>query len=180
MKENQIANVILTVLHTWREHIISKKQMEKYYDGKMKVDRILKVAENRYKESTMDDMESFIANIAVGDISPVDKYTFFLPKLPTKELKLIEDQDIEYLNSFQCYIHRQEDPNVKYEEPLSPEMLEEESKTKYLAGVSRRVTLLLKIPLNKSRSVTRISNRFLKFVRFKSSSNGLFSCCQTK
>ena len=180
MKENQIANVILTVLHTWREHIISKKQMEKYYDGKMKVDRILKVAENRYKESTMDDMESFIANIVVGDISPVDKYTFFLPKLPTKELKLIDDQDIEYLNTFQCYIHRQEDPNVKYEEPLSPEMLEKESKTKYLAGGSRRVTVLLKIPLNKIPPLTRIVHRFLKFVQFKSYSNGLFSCCQTK
>ena len=180
MEENQIANVILTVLHTWREHIISKKQMEKYYDGKMKVDRGLKVAQNRYEESTMDDMESFIANIVVGDKSPVDKYTFFLPKLPTEEMKLIEDQDIEYLKSFQCYIHRQEDPNVEYKKSLKKEMLEEESKTKYLAGGSRRLTLLLKIPLNKSPPLTRIVNRFLKFVRFKSSSNELFSCCQTK
>ena len=161
MEENQIANVILTVLHTWREHIISKKQMEKYYDGKMMVDRGLKVAQNRYKESTFDDMESFIANILIANVKEEDKYTFFLPKLSQEEMQLIENQDIEFLNSFACYIKHFENPDVKYDESLSLEMLEKESKTKFLRGGSRRKTMFLKSPLHKNQSPTakKISRR---------------------
>ena len=175
MKEKQIESIIFTVLHTWREHVISKKIMKQYYNGEIKVDRGLQIGQDRYQESTLDDMESFITDIVAADIKEVDKYTFFLPKLTQDEMQLIEDQDIEYKSSFQCYIHRQEDPNVKYLESESLEMLERESKTKYVAGGSRRLTLLLKIPF-----LNVVLFRFLKFMQFKSSSNGSFSCCQPK
>ena len=91
MEENTIEFVILTVLHNWREHIITKKQMKKYYEGKIEVDRGLRKGQNRYEESTLDDMELFIANIRIGDVKEVDKYTFFLPKLSEAEVQMIED-----------------------------------------------------------------------------------------
>ena len=143
MKKNQIEFAILTVLHNWREHIITKKQMKKYYEGKIEVDRGLRKGQNRYEESTLDDMESFIANSLIGDVKEEDKYTFFLPKLSEAEVQMIEDQDIEFLNSFACYIKNpDENPDVKYEEPLSLEMQEQESKTKFLRGGSRRKTMV--------------------------------------
>ena len=80
MKKNEIEFLILTVLHNWREHIITKKEMKKYYDGKMEIDRGFRIGQNRYKESTLDDvidMESFIANILIGDVKEEDKYKFF-------------------------------------------------------------------------------------------------------
>jgi len=81
LEENQIELAILTILHNWREHIITKKQMKKYYDGKMTVDRGLRISQNRYQESTLDDMESFIANILIADVKEEDKYTFFPAKI---------------------------------------------------------------------------------------------------
>ena len=164
MKKNEIEFLILTVLHNWREHIITKKEMKKYYDGKMEIDRGLRIGQNRYKESTLDDMESFIANILIGDVKEEDKYTFFLPKLSEEEIRLIEDQDIEYLNSFACYIKHLKNPDVKYDESLSLEMLEKESKTKFLRGGSRRKTTFLKPPLHKSQSptATKISRRLFR------------------
>ena len=164
MKKNEIEFLILTVLHNWREHIITKKEMKKYYDGKMEIDRGLRIGQNRYKESTLDDMESFIANILIGDVKEEDKYTFFLPKLSNEEVRLIEDQDIEYLNSFACYIKHLENPDVKYDESLSLDMLEKESKTKFLRGGSRRKTIFLKPPLHKSQSptATKISRRLFR------------------
>ena len=76
---------------------------------------------NILKSYTLDDMESFIANILIGDVKEEDKYTFFLPKLSEEEIRLIEDQDIEYLNSFACYIKHLKNPDVKYDESLSLE-----------------------------------------------------------
>ena len=165
MKENQIEFAILTVLHNWREHIITKKEMKKYYDGKITVDRGLRIGQNRYQESTLDDMESFIANNLIADVKEEDKYTFFLPKLSQEEMQLIENQDIEFLNSFACYYKHRENPDVKYDESLSLEMLEKESKTKFLRGGSRRKTIFLKSPLHKNQSPTakKISRRLLHY-----------------
>ena len=156
MEENTIEFVVLTVLHNWREHIITKKKMKKYYEGKIEVDRGLRIDQNRYQESTLDDMESFIANILIGNVKEEDKYTFFLPKLSEAEVQMIEDQDIEFLNSFACYIKNLENPDVKYEEPLSLEMQEQQSKTKFLRGGSRRKTIFLKVPLHKNQNFWKI------------------------
>ena len=128
--------------------------MKQYYNGKIKYDRGLTSGQNRYQESTLDDMENFVEKICIGEIDEVDKYTFFLPKLKENEVQMVEDQDIDYLKSFACYIkNRQsiksgiknpENPDIRPDEiSLEPGKLE--SKSKFLRGGSRRVTLCLNL-----------------------------------
>ena len=144
MHENGIKSVVFTLLHNWREHIITKKKMKQYYDGKIHFDRGFQIRQNRYQESMHDDIDNFFENICIGKIIEIDKYTFFLPKLSENEVQMIQDQDIEYLNSFACYIKTRENPDIKPDE-ITPEMNEKESKTKFLRGGCRRVTLFLKL-----------------------------------
>ena len=92
MKKNQIEFAILTVLHNWREHIITKKQMKKYYEGKIEVDRGLRKGQNRYEESNLDDMESFIANILIGNVKEEDKYYIFIHFLYIFSAKIVRSR----------------------------------------------------------------------------------------
>ena len=103
------------------------------------------------QESKLDDMENFVEKICIGEIDEVDKYTFFLPKLSEKEVQMIEDKNIEYLKSFPCYHYRLEDPNINPDEILN-EPEEQRSKTRFLFGCSRRVTVTLNLPKYKNKS----------------------------
>ena len=154
MEFNSIESAIFTLLHNWREHIITKKKMKEYYtsNGTIIYDRGLTSGQNRYQESTLDDMENFIEKICNGEIDEVDKYTFFLPKLTEKEVQMVEDQNIDFLKSFACYIkNRQsiksgikspENPDIRPDE-VSLEKGKLESKSKFLRGASRRLTFCL-------------------------------------
>ena len=146
---NSIESAIFTLLHNWREHIITKKKMKEYYtsNGTIIYDRGFTSGRNRYDESTLDDMENFIEKICNGEIDEVDKYKFFLPKLTEKEVQMVEDQNIDLLKSFACYIKTGENPDITPDDitPVSLEQDKLESKSKFLRGGSRRFTLCLKL-----------------------------------
>ena len=99
----------------------------------------------------MDDIENFIEKICNGEIVEVDKFTFSLPKLTEKEVQMVEDQNIDYLKSFACYIKNRQsiksgikNPDIRPDE-VSLELGKLESKSKFLRGGSRRLTLCLKL-----------------------------------
>ena len=91
-------------------------------------------------------MENFIEKICNGEIDVVDKYTFFLPKLTEKEVQMVEDQNIDLLKSFACYIKTGENPDIRPDE-VSLESGKLESKSKFLWGGSRRLTFCLNLNL---------------------------------
>ena len=93
--------------------------------------------EKYLKDSVNDDLESLFENIRLG--KEPDEYveTYFLPKLTEEELELVERRDTSYLQTF--VDSRWGNPDVN-----ETEMMLSESDSKYVYGLSRRVTFVIK------------------------------------
>ena len=114
---------MVTNLFMERHHLITKETMEEYCKGNYDE-----------KDSVIDDLESFFEDIRLGEHSDGPEiWTYFLPKLTEEELKLIERQNNDFLNTFQGGF-----PDVN-----EAEMAASESDSKFLRAHGRRFTFTI-------------------------------------
>ena len=89
MKKHKIKSVMVTRIYLAIYGLITKENMEKYYNGKKKE-----------KESVNDDLDAFFQNLQLGKDDDKNVETYYLPKLTEEELELIKRKDPEYLRNF--------------------------------------------------------------------------------
>ena len=123
MKKHAIKSVMMTSIYSLRWNLITKEEMESYCKG-----------EKSEKDSVNDDLESLFENIRLGKKPASEAVTYFLPKLTEEELELVERRDPSYLCTFG-------DQNLDVD---ATEMMLSESDSKYVYGLSRRVTFVIK------------------------------------
>ena len=123
MKKYNIRSITLTRIQMWRDKLITKEKMEKYFFGK-----------ERDNKTANDDIELLVENLQhgeVNDTAPVG--TCFIPKLTTEELKLVEQKDSNYMQTF--FSNK---ADVK-----EAEMKMSESDAKFVLGQFRRQTFTI-------------------------------------
>ena len=122
---------MVTGIYLFRSKIITKEKMESY----------CKDADSLRKDSVNDDLESLFENIRLRKEPDGVVETYFLPKLTKKELKLVERRETNYLETFTS-----SNPDVG-----KVEMMLSESDSKYVKGLARRRTFVIKnnAPLSK-------------------------------
>ena len=126
MKKYNLKKVMVTCLGMWRRELITKEKMENFY----------KEGFLPSKESVNNDQESLFENIRLGK-EPDDRvWSYFLPKLTVKELKLIEIKDHDYLQTFLL-----SDPDVDI-----AEMKASESNSKFVQAFCLRKTFTIENP----------------------------------
>ena len=126
MKKYEIKKVMVTRINMWRYNLITKEAMEKYTKG-----------EEDKKDSVNDDLESFFEDLRLGKEPDEQVRTYFLPKLTAEEMKLVEQKDTNYLQTFyEGYWGR--NPDVP-----EAEMLLSESDSKFLYGEGYRETFTI-------------------------------------
>ena len=136
MKEYGIQSAVLTMFWITRRNLITKEKTKMAYEGKLKNDKDWK----RYVGSMNDDLESFFENLQLKkEVEEEDVLSFFLPKLTKDELKLVEEKNFDYLESFGDYVGGT-NPDVDIEE-----MKKSNSKSKYIHCPFMRVTMPLKL-----------------------------------
>ena len=123
MRKHKIRSVILTVLYMQRWNLITKETMESHCMEKG----------DKQNESINDDLEAFYHDLQLGKISQPSSNTYFLPKLTEKELKLVDENDSNYFNSFKA-----ENPDVD-----KIEMLHSKSESKFARGQAWRKTSII-------------------------------------
>ena len=122
----QIKSVMATTFYMWRHRLITKEKVDNYCKGK-----------DVWQNSVNDDLDLLFEDLQLGKEPKEDIRTYFLPKLPKEELKLVESKDIRYLRSFRC------DKNPDVDEI---EMQQSESDSKFINAFCRRRTLIIKNP----------------------------------
>ena len=133
MKKHKIKSVMVTKIDLWRWNLITKEKMESYCNG-----------ERNKKDSVNDDLESLFENMRLGKEPKKYAYTYFLPKLTEEELELVERRDTTYLQTFIDWYINEENPDVD-----ETEMMLSESDSKYVRGMSRRRTSVIKCSFKK-------------------------------
>ena len=123
MKKQKIKSVMVTSIDMYRVELITKEKMETYCKGE----------ETWGKYSVNDDLEFLFENIRLGEEPDEYVYSYFLPKLTEKELKLVEKRDPSYLLTFDS-----RNPDVN-----EAKMLLSESDSKYVTGFSSRKTFVI-------------------------------------
>ena len=118
-----------------RRELITKEKSKAAYQGKLKNEFVWYEEE----KSINDDLESFFENLqessSLEEIKKEKVYSFFLPKLTDEELKLVKKKDAEHMKTYYW-------PNPDVDEV---EMKKSDSKDKYLHGVCKRQTKVLKL-----------------------------------
>ena len=122
MRKFKIRSVMVTKIFMWRSDLVTKEKMENLYKGD--------------RDSVNNNLESLFQDLRLAR-NPDDRehWSYFLPKLTEKELKLVERKDARYRLTFDNWV----DPDVK-----EAEMKLSESDSKYVYGMSRRRTFIIK------------------------------------
>ena len=103
MDKYKLKSALLTWVWMGRQSLISQESMKEYYKGKMIS------SEGFHEESVHDDLDSLFRRIQLGENPDGDDVlTFYLPKLTEKELKLVEEKNFDYLETFMSGL----DPNL--------------------------------------------------------------------
>ena len=127
MKKYKIKKVMVTIIYMWRHKLITKERMEKFCKGE----------DVWRKDSVNDDLESLFEDLRLGKEPDEYVFTYFLPKLTEEEMKLVEQKDKNYLQTFiDGYFAR--NPDVP-----EAEMLLSESDSKFLKGHGYRKTFTI-------------------------------------
>ena len=135
MAKYKILSLVVTLLRLGRFHVITKETMIDFYKGRMSDSK-------GDKESANEDLESFFGRLQHGvHIHEEEQVTYFLPKLSEIEVKLLEEENEEYLKSFGWY-YRGEHPDVDEDE-----MEKSESKSKFVRALCVRHTFELSPPV---------------------------------
>ena len=136
---------LLTRLDMIRHHLITKEKSIQAYKGKLKNEPPW----DNYNGSLNDDLELFADRLhfrAEPKIGPKGEFvrSFFLPKLTTKELKLVNEKNPEYMHTL--VYHYSFPGTLTFSADVPPDEMEKsESKDKYLHSSCSRVTLLLNV-----------------------------------
>ena len=125
---------MVTKLEMCRSHLITKERMEKYCSG-----------QEFWKASVNDDLESFLDDIQQGGTNRdnwkyTDIYSYFLPKLPEEELRLVERKNQDYFESFRVLWQNR----TRFLDVSEAEMNLSESKSKFVKGYCRRRTFIVR------------------------------------
>ena len=138
MRKYGIQSSILTMLKMSRRNLVTKETVEKAVQGKMKS------AEEpgwiTYRGPINDDLEEFFIDIHYRrEVKCENASSFFTPKLTNEELKLVQEGEKEYMNSYLDHFNGR-NPDVDVEE-----MKKSDSKSKYVHGDCRRWTIPLTV-----------------------------------
>ena len=142
MKKNKIKSSMLTMLFMMRWEVVTEEKAKEAWDGKLKNDKTWG------EISVHDDLEIFYTNILNSkEIKGEVVHSYFTPKLTEEEMKLVENQDEDYLSSFrQSYYTYQE------------ELEESDSNSKYVHGQCVRWTFTLERKKKKKMAVKNCCN----------------------
>ena len=124
MKENKINKVMVTYIHMYRSELITSEKMLKYCTLQITADHLQK---NR---SVNDDFDLFFEDLRLGKEPDNFVELYFLPKLTAEELKLVEQKDENFMDTFYT-----NNPDVE-----KTEMAASESKSKFVYAWGRRIT----------------------------------------
>ena len=130
-----IQSSILTMLDMARLNLVTKETVKKAAEGKLKNYEDW----NNYDGSINDDFEKFFTGLQnQKEVNTEYVQSFFTPKLTNEELKLVENRNIEHLETYWIYLEGK-NPDVGVEE-----MKKSNSKSKYVHGRCVRLTRPLK------------------------------------
>ena len=139
MRSYKIQSGILTMLNMYRGKLITKEKMKKAYHGKWKS----KERSKYYTVSINDDLETFFDNLQNQQkINRETVWSFFTPKLTDEEMMLVKERNKLHLETY--FVHyRGRNPDVNDEK-----MKRSDSKSKYVQGSCRRLTIELALKSN--------------------------------
>ena len=141
MKKYGIQSSILTILQMEKRLLMTKEKAKKAAEEQLKNDP--DHTEWKYYEGSInDDLETFLHNLLnQEEIKEEVVFTFFLPKLTYKELKLVEEKNKDYMATFSFGMKA--DVDVE-------EMKLSDSKDKYVKTFCWRRTFKLSPEANQS------------------------------
>ena len=129
MKKCKIKSVMVSIICMERWRLITQEKMDSYYKRK-----------EPETDSVNEDIDSFLEDILLGR-EPNDRaVTYFLPKLTEKELKLVERNDLSYLETFTV--------SGKKVDVEKAEMNLSESDSKFVKSFALRETFIIKTSLS--------------------------------
>ena len=125
IKKYKIKSVLVTAIIQARNELVTKERMEAYasYSTLAKLDHDLTF--HLVDKSVNDDLETFFEERLMGKFCAWPSWSYFLPKLSTRELELVEMRDEDHLKTYSCYPKKDPDVNKK-------EMELSESTSKFL------------------------------------------------
>ena len=136
MRKYRIQSSILTMLNMVRFNLVTKEKVKKAAEGKLKNDEDWE----HYEGSINDDLERFFKNLQNQKEVKLEYVpSFFTPKLTNEELKLVQEENKEHLNTYLDY-YNGKNPDVDVEE-----MKKSDSKSKYVHGSCVRFTIPLSL-----------------------------------
>ena len=149
IQKYELDSILVTTLYMFKDLLISKEKMDHICTGKAyrqiqdrHEDEEHLGDTNRCEESVNDDLESFFENLRIG-LQPnffrfnYWNWTHFLPKLTQDELKLVEEKNKDYFQTFLWSTN----PDVDEDE-----MKSSSSSSKFVSGYCRRKTFRIKNP----------------------------------
>ena len=125
LEKNDLKSTIITQIYMFRHVLITKEKMEEICLGKSDW------RGDTLKESVNDDLESVFKHLQQGIEPASENDTFYVPKLSQEELKLVEQADQDYFQTFYNF----KNPDVE-----DKEMKLSESNSKYISGYCWRWT----------------------------------------
>ena len=138
LQKYKLESVLVTTLYMYKDLLISKETMEHICTGKAyrqiqhrDEDGVQFGYTNRYEDSVNDDLESFFEDLRLGRQPTNWNWTYFLPELTQDELKLVEEKNKNYFETFVWSTN----PDVDEDE-----MKLSTSSSKYVSGYCRRKT----------------------------------------
>ena len=148
IKRPILESVLVTTIYMYRDLLITKENMEHICKGKAyrKDDHRYQDEYNfeynfeygnhvgntsRYEESVGDDLELYFNDLQLGREPTSWNWTYFLPELTQDELKLVEEKNKDYFETFFWSTN----PDVDEDE-----MKSSTSSSKYVSGYCRRKT----------------------------------------
>ena len=141
----EFESVLVSTIYMYRDLLISKENMERICMGKAyRKDEHRheywygdRFGKNRYEESVNDDLELYFNDLQLGREPTSWNWTYFLPELTPTELKLVEEKNKDYFQTFVWSMN----PDVDEDE-----MKSSTSSSKYVSGYCRRRTFKIENP----------------------------------
>ena len=183
MKKYKIGKVMLTIIHGWRHLLITKESMENYCNGK-----------EDQKQSVNDDLETFSEDIRLGKELNEFIVTYFLPKLTSEELDLVERKDNDFMQTFTIGMNANQEfermltdsrltnnhghsPTLKIQDQRMALAIHQKSKTdsKFVKGYCWRETCTIKNSWSEKPLDALLENQSHK--KTQSSEHKIFNCC---
>ena len=145
IQKYEFESVLVSTIYMYRDLLISKENMERICMGKAyRKDEHRhqywygdRFGKNRYEESVNDDLELYFNDLQLGREPTSWNWTYFLPELTPTELKLVEEKNKDYFQTFVWSMN----PDVDEDE-----MKSSTSNSKYVSGYCRRRTFKIENP----------------------------------